>query len=74
MGGLAGINNWSIPYSDIKKVELCNIGPLIPFLPMGIRIRFFDRKKGKEVAYKLGILKRKQWLAYLEEKVAASAS
>ena len=74
VGGLGGLNNWSIPYSDIKQVELCNIGPLIPFFPMGIRIRFLDKKKGKETAYKLGLLNRKKWLAYLEEKVAASAS
>ena len=63
---------WSLRYSEIKKAELCNIGPLIRFLPTGIRLYFDDQEKGKENSYRISILNLKEWLAFLQEHMATA--
>lgn len=59
---------WSLRYADVKRAQLCNVGPLIRFLPTGILLHYDDKKKGKENSYRISILKRKEWLAFLQEK------
>ena len=37
-GGLIGKVSFSIPYSKITELKLCNIGGLIPLIPTGIKV------------------------------------
>ncbi|RGZ01850.1 PH domain-containing protein [Clostridium sp. AM58-1XD] len=53
-----------IPYTDIESVKACNVGPLIPFLPTGVKV---STKDGK--TYKLSVLKRKEIIAFIESKM-----
>lgn len=53
-----------IPYSDIESVKLCNVGPLIQFLPTGIKV---TTKGGKH--YRLSVLKRKSILELIQAKM-----
>ena len=66
VGGFGGTTNWSVRYSDIKKFEKCTVGP---FIPTGIRITFYDEKKGKDRKYKMSVLGRSKWLEFLGKKV-----
>ena len=54
-----------IPYSEIASLELCNVGPLIQFVPTGIKVTTKDGK-----SYKLSVQGRKDILAYLEKKIS----
>lgn len=65
-GGLIGRVAFSIPYNKITGLKLCNVG-FIPFLPTGIKVTYTE-EDGKTRKKKLSVLKRKQWLAYLQEK------
>lgn len=53
-----------LPYAEIESVSLCNVGPLIPFLPTGIKVTMKDNK-----SYKLSVLKRKDILAFIQSKI-----
>lgn len=53
-----------LPYTDIASAALCNVGPLIKFLPTGILIRMKDGK-----TYRLFLMKRKKFLALVESNV-----
>lgn len=65
-GGLIGKVTFSVPYNKITGLKFCNVG-LIPFLPTGIRVTYTD-ENGKTQKRKCSVRKRKQWLAYLQEK------
>lgn len=71
-GGLIGKVSFSIPYNKITGLKLCNIG-FIPFLPTGIRVTYTD-EDGKTVKKKCSVMKRKEWLAYLQEKTGVSSN
>ena len=71
-GGLIGRVSFSIPYNKITGLKLCNIG-FIPFLPTGIRVTYTN-DNGKTEKKKCSVLKRKQWLAYLQEKTGISSN
>lgn len=71
-GGLIGRVSFSIPYNKITGLKLCNIG-FIPFLPTGIRVTYTD-EDGKTKKKKCSVMKRKQWLAYLQEKTGVSSN
>ena len=71
MGGLGGLTNFSVPYKNIKELKLCNIGGLIPIIPTGIKVTYTD-ENGKNVKKKCSVMKRKDWLAYLQEKSGIS--
>lgn len=66
VGGFAGTTSWSVRYSDIKKYEKCTVGP---FIPTGIRITFYDEKKGKDRKYKMSVLGRAKWLEFFGKNV-----
>lgn len=70
-GGLIGSATFSVLYKEITGLKLCNVG-LIPFLPTGIRVTYTG-ENGKAVKKKCSVLKRKQWLAYLQEKTGISS-
>lgn len=53
-----------IPYTDIASVKTCNVGPLLQFLPTGVKVA---TKSGK--AYKMSVLKRKSVIEFLESKL-----
>lgn len=53
-----------LPYSEMESVALCNVGPLVQFLPTGIKVTMKDGKK-----YKLSVLKRKDILALIQSKL-----
>ena len=53
-----------IPYTNIASVELCNVGPLLQFLPTGIKVTTKDGK-----TYKFSVMGRKDILASLEKKM-----
>ncbi|MCR5049405.1 MAG: hypothetical protein K6A37_10670 [Saccharofermentans sp.] len=36
-----------------------------PFIPTGIRITFYDEKKGKDRKYKMSVMGRAKWLSFL---------
>lgn len=65
VGGFAGSTNWAVKYSDIRKIEKCMIGILMPF---GVRLHFYDEKKDKIRKYKMSVLKRDNWIAFLTER------
>jgi len=69
VGGFAGTTFWSVRYQDIKEFKKCAIGPLIQFIPTGIRITFHDEKKGKDRKYKMSVLGRDKWMSFLGQKV-----
>ncbi len=71
-GGLIAKATFSIPYNKITGLKLCNVGN-IPLLPTGIRVTYTD-ENGKTVKKRCSVLKRKQWLAYLQEKTGNSAN
>lgn len=53
-----------IPYSDIESVKLCNVGPVVQFLPTGIKVTTKDGK-----SHKLSVLKRKSILELIQGKM-----
>ena len=53
-----------IPYADIESVQLCNVGGLVQIIPTGIKVTL---KSGK--SYKLSVTKRKEILAFIQEKI-----
>lgn len=53
-----------LSYSDIESVSLCNVGPVVQFLPTGIKVQTKDGK-----AYKLSVLKRKDILSFIQAKL-----
>ena len=61
-GGFATI--LEIPYADIESVQLCNVGGLVQIIPTGIKVTL---KSGK--SYKLSVTKRKEILAFIQEKI-----
>lgn len=65
-GGLIGKITFSIPYNKITGLKLCNVG-IFPLIPTGIRVTYTD-EDGKTKKKKCSVMKRKQWLAYLQEK------
>lgn len=67
VGGLMGSTNFSIPYSNITELKLCNVGGFLPIMPTGIKVTYTD-EGGKTRSKKCSVLKRKDWLAYLTEK------
>ena len=71
-GGLIGKVAFSIPYNKITGLKLCNVG-IIPFLPTGIKVTYTD-ENGKTEKKKCSVMKRKQWLAYLQEKTGISSN
>ncbi len=71
-GGLIGKISFSIPYNKITDLRLCNIG-FIPFLPTGIKVTYTN-ENGKSEKKKCSVMKRKQWLAYLQEKCGSSSN
>lgn len=71
-GGLIGKVTFSIPYNKITELKLCNIGGLIPLIPTGIKVTYMD-ENGKVEKKKCSVMKRKQWLAYLQEKTGVSS-
>lgn len=71
-GGLIGRVSFSIPYNKIAGLKLCNIG-FIPLLPTGIRVTYTN-DNGKTEKKKCSVLKRKQWLAYLQEKTGVMSN
>lgn len=73
VGGLVGLSNFSIPYNKITELKLCNVGGLIPIIPTGIKVTYTD-ENGKTVKKKCSVMKRKQWLAYLQEKSGVPAN
>lgn len=64
--------SFSIPYNKITGLKLCGIG-FIPLLPTGIKVTYTD-EEGKTKKKKCSVLKRKQWLAYLQEKTGISSN
>ncbi len=71
-GGLIGKVSFSIPYSKITELKLCNIGGLIPLIPTGIKVTYTE-ENGKSVKKKCSVMKRKQWISYLQEKSGVSS-
>lgn len=67
-GGLLGVSNFDVKYSDIKELKLCNVGGLIPIIPTGIKVICQNPENGKTVKHKCSVLKRKVWLEFLREK------
>lgn len=61
-GGLT--EELNLPYSEISEVKTCNVGPLIPFLPTGVKVTMRD---GKE--YKLSLLSRKKYVEMIQSQI-----
>lgn len=53
---------FEINYSDIEAMELCNVGPLIRFVPTGIKITTKDKKQ-----FYLSVMKRKEYKEMIEK-------
>lgn len=59
-----GLEKIVIPYSKIKAMKKCFVGP---FIPTGIKITALD-ESGKEKKYKFSVMKRNNWIEYLSGK------
>ena len=59
-----GMEKFAIKYKDIAGLKKCCVGP---FIPTGIKVIVQD-ENGKQKKYKCSVLKRKEWIAYLQEK------
>lgn len=68
VGGLLGADSFAIKYSDIKELKPVNVGGLIPIIPTGIKVMFQNPENGKIMKKKCSVMKRKEWIAYLQEK------
>ena len=68
VGGIAGLSNFAVKYSDIKELKFVNVGGLIPIIPTGILVAAQDAESGKIKKHKCSVLKRKDWAAYLRER------
>lgn len=68
VGGLAGLSNFAVKYSDIKELKLVNVGGLIPLIPTGILVVAQNPENGKQKKYKCSVMKRKEWIEYLRTK------
>ena len=66
-----GFEQIVIPYSNIRAIKKCLIGPLIPFLPIGIKITALN-EKGKEKKYKFSVMKRNDWMKLISERSGVS--
>lgn len=64
-----GLTNLSILYTDIKGLKLTKISGI---MPTGLEITI-NNEKGKPEKYTLSVMKRKEWLALLEEKSGIKA-
>lgn len=64
-GGILGVDDFSIRYSDIKELKLINIRFI---MPTGILVIAQNPENGKLKKYKLSVMKRKDWLAYLQSR------
>ncbi len=67
-GGLLGVSNFAVKYSDIKELKLVNVGGLIPIIPTGIKVTCLNPENGKTVKHKCSVMKRKEWMEYLRKK------
>ncbi len=67
-GGLLGVSNFAVKYSDIKELKLVNVGGLIPIIPTGIKVTCLSPENGKTVKHKCSVMKRKEWMEYLRKK------
>ena len=59
-----GVERIVIPYTNIRAMKKCFIGP---FIPTGIKITALN-EKGKEKKYKFSVMKRKHWIEFISEK------
>lgn len=67
-GGLIGVSNFAVKYSDIKELKLVNVGGLIPLIPTGLMVTCYNQEKGKNVKHKCSVMKRKEWMSFLKNK------
>lgn len=65
VGGLAGSTFWGVKYKNIKEMKKCNVAF---FIPTGISITGYDEIKGKDVKYKLSVMKRQNWIDYIAQR------
>ncbi len=68
VGGLTGISNFVVKYSDIKEMKTVNVGGLIPVIPTGIRVVCRKPDSDKTLKYKCSVMKRKEWIQFLSQK------
>ena len=50
-------------YNEVYSIKKCLIGPVIPFLPFGIKV---TTKEGKK--HTLSLMKRNKWIDLIESK------
>ncbi len=67
-GGLLGVSNFFVKYSDIKEMKLVNVGGLLPLIPTGLMVICYDPEKGKNVKHRCSVMKRKEWMEFLRNK------
>ena len=58
---------FEVYYKDIQSLELCNVGPLIRFVPTGIKI---TTKEGKQ--FYMSVMKRKEYQELIEKQRKAN--
>lgn len=68
VGGLLGVSNFAVKYSDIKELKKVNVGGLIPVIPTGIKVVCRKPDSDKTVNHKCSVMKRKEWIEYLSQK------
>jgi len=68
-GGLLGSTAYAYPYNKIKEIKKCNVGGLIKIIPTGIMV-VYENEKGKIKKSRLSVLKRKDWIEYINGKLA----
>ncbi len=68
VGGLLGVSNFAVKYSDIKELKKINVGGLIPLIPTGIKVTCQDPENGRMKKHKCSVMKRKEWIAFLQGK------
>lgn len=57
----------NLPYTALRSVAPCNVGPMVKFLPTGIRILLQDG-----TVHQCSFPQRERWLAYLRGRLQPS--
>lgn len=65
-----GISNFAVNYKDIVELKKCFVGP---FIPTGVQV-IAQLEDGKRKKYKCSLMKRNEWIAFLEEKSGVKLS
>lgn len=60
----SGSTDLDLYYKDIEEIKTCMVGPLIGFIPTGVKVKMKDGK-----THKLSLLGRKKYMEIIESYI-----